>query len=494
MINLTSSQTSIKVGARVSRDINFRRGVKQGDPLSPLLFNLVVDELISNLNTDTDYGGTIVPGVKVAAMAFADDIVLLEDNEVKLPLLISKANLFMKKRGMMLNPKKCCVLVTATNNKRVFSRTKTDISVDGTPIRNITSIDSFRYLGFEYAATGIMKPNNTNLSIWLSRLERAPLKPDQKYHLLKFFVLPRLFYGLQSPRINGRILRETDRLIKYKLKHILHVSGHTPDHYLYARTKDGGLGIPHLRYTIPNILLKRLMGLESQLEDLPLKYIIQSERVQSFITRLRALAGVKPPEEHWRERIATAPYAKGIQCTSDDLASRVWLDNKPRGWSGRDYVRAVQLRTNNLATVGLPSNPVENRKCRGGCNKVETLCHVLQGCRVSHWPRVQRHNEAAKKVAKHCRDSGWEVLEEPHVRHRDGTLYKPDIVLDKGSDIVICDVQVSWEGDLSWETVYKNKKEVYDNNKFKEAASIKWPNREFSFYPLILGHEAPYPG
>ncbi|CAH1995337.1 unnamed protein product [Acanthoscelides obtectus] len=72
---LTTSETAIKVGGEQTGSIQIRRGVKQGDPLSPLLFNMVIDELLSQLN-DGSRGGTILPGVKVSAMASTSDIMI----------------------------------------------------------------------------------------------------------------------------------------------------------------------------------------------------------------------------------------------------------------------------------------------------------------------------------------------------------------------------------------------------------------------------------
>ncbi|KAK9747039.1 Reverse transcriptase (RNA-dependent DNA polymerase) [Popillia japonica] len=64
------------VGDKLTRKISFRAGVKQGDPLSPALFNAVLDGLITELN-EKQPRGTLSSSCKIAALAFADDLLLL---------------------------------------------------------------------------------------------------------------------------------------------------------------------------------------------------------------------------------------------------------------------------------------------------------------------------------------------------------------------------------------------------------------------------------
>lgn len=136
--------------------------------------------------------------------------------------------------------------------------------------------------------------------------------------------------------------------------------------------------------------------------------------------RLEDLIGDRPHPIYWAI-IKTGPITSGLELASDDSASRVWMDKKPAGWTGRDYTRAVQLRTANLLTAGLPSNPLDQRQCQAGCNKIESLsCHVLQGCKATPWDRITRHNHIVKKMTALCRSKGWSVSEEPHIRHTDG--------------------------------------------------------------------------
>ncbi|KAK9701487.1 hypothetical protein QE152_g30553 [Popillia japonica] len=109
---------------------------------------------------------------------------------------------------------------------------------------------------------------------------------------------------------------------------------------------------------------------------------------------------------------------------------------------------AVQLRTGNLATQGLPYMAPEHRGCRNGCPRTKSLSHVLQGCPLTHHERItKRHNELVAKVAKHARKKGWTTEVEPYVYHQDGQLYKPDLAIHQPDNtLVICDVQVCWEG------------------------------------------------
>ncbi|WP_353839211.1 reverse transcriptase domain-containing protein [Acinetobacter baumannii] len=55
-------------------------GVRQGCPLSPFLFNFVIDEIMEEcLKGTTESGVQVLPGDKLVDLDYADDIVLLFD-------------------------------------------------------------------------------------------------------------------------------------------------------------------------------------------------------------------------------------------------------------------------------------------------------------------------------------------------------------------------------------------------------------------------------
>ena len=69
----TDCRSVFCMDGKSTREIRMNSGVKQGCPLSPFLFNIVMDELIDELKAIS--AGLKVNRSKVPVMAFADDIV-----------------------------------------------------------------------------------------------------------------------------------------------------------------------------------------------------------------------------------------------------------------------------------------------------------------------------------------------------------------------------------------------------------------------------------
>ncbi|NXD46680.1 PO21 protein, partial [Copsychus sechellarum] len=70
--------TYIGKGTERIDPIKILTGVKQGDPMSPVLFNLALDPLLCKL--ETEGYGFHQGSLRITAMAFADDLVLLSDS------------------------------------------------------------------------------------------------------------------------------------------------------------------------------------------------------------------------------------------------------------------------------------------------------------------------------------------------------------------------------------------------------------------------------
>ncbi|CAM2114007.1 unnamed protein product [Caretta caretta] len=67
--------TRVWVGDKSTESILIRSGIKQGDPLSPILFNIAMDPLFTKL--ETEGSGFYVQGNSITSLAFADDMAIL---------------------------------------------------------------------------------------------------------------------------------------------------------------------------------------------------------------------------------------------------------------------------------------------------------------------------------------------------------------------------------------------------------------------------------
>lgn len=120
---------------RVSSKFPIRRGVRQGDPISPKLFNAGLEEVFKRLQWDTV--GLRVNGENISHLRFADDIVLISSDPVELQEMINQLNEESNKLGMKMNMKK---------TKVMFNKFSSEIEVQ-VNANKIEKVQQYVYLG-----------------------------------------------------------------------------------------------------------------------------------------------------------------------------------------------------------------------------------------------------------------------------------------------------------------------------------------------------------
>ena len=68
--------TRVKVNGFLSANIPLRRGVRQGCPLSPLLYVLIIEILALQFRKNPDIVGFTVGGENIVSMHYADDAII----------------------------------------------------------------------------------------------------------------------------------------------------------------------------------------------------------------------------------------------------------------------------------------------------------------------------------------------------------------------------------------------------------------------------------
>lgn len=233
------NSTTITHGNGSVFDLQIGRGVRQGDPLSPILFNCVLDEFLVTLD---QHRGVQIGDAVLHGLACADDCVFFAPNMQEAQCLLRSLDKFLRKRGMTLNPTKCQASIVAVlpHRKTLVTVTRGRMYIGPKFISNLGPLDVQKYLGRD-----------------CSRLLKAPLKPSQKLDILKHYLLPRYLFSLQSPVITKKTLRFADHVVRKTTKQAIHLPITSPNPVLYAPTSGDGLGLVNFEARVPSILHKR---------------------------------------------------------------------------------------------------------------------------------------------------------------------------------------------------------------------------------------------
>lgn len=115
-------------------------GVRQRDPLSPLLFNLVLDRALKRLSLDI--GFRIGDASKVTAHAFADNVVLCATTPAGLQSNLDAFVEGLRIAGLQLKPNKCLALslVASGRDHKVKLVTKPTFKMVRSMVRQVEAI------------------------------------------------------------------------------------------------------------------------------------------------------------------------------------------------------------------------------------------------------------------------------------------------------------------------------------------------------------------
>ena len=106
------------VGSLISAPFNVANGVRQGGIMSPVLFNVFIDDLSRTLHSMPF--GCYISNMCVNHLVYADDMVLLAPSPRALQGLIDTAAKYFVDNGLMINRKKTkCVAIIPQCNKEI---------------------------------------------------------------------------------------------------------------------------------------------------------------------------------------------------------------------------------------------------------------------------------------------------------------------------------------------------------------------------------------
>lgn len=183
---LNKTMVKVKVGNVLSREVQVNTGLRQGDTLSPIIFNLVLEKVIRMMNITPDEGVKL-DGTSISILAYADDIVLLGNNINTVKSLCERLIIAARRVGLQINEEKTEYM--EISRQRYRGQVEDFLKVGPYSFKNVSQ---FKYLG-----TMITKSN------------------DMEYEILKRIQMGNKSYYAMGNLLKSRILSKTLKVQLY---------------------------------------------------------------------------------------------------------------------------------------------------------------------------------------------------------------------------------------------------------------------------------------
>jgi len=156
-------------GDKISGEVAPNKGLKQGCPLSPLLYYLCTND-IGRFLTVQRGAATALDLVQVPHCAYADDIALTSNTAECSHFQLNEFHNYTRFKGLKLNTDKTKTMVFFSKDTSAIPT----FTYDGTPLELVTH---FKYLGFTLTRDGSMhtaaEKMADNLRLAIARVDRT---------------------------------------------------------------------------------------------------------------------------------------------------------------------------------------------------------------------------------------------------------------------------------------------------------------------------------
>ena len=182
------SQVKVITPYGLTEEIELKRGIKQGCPLSPLLFILFLEPLMKRI--ERAGLGANIKGTTLGILGFVDDLALVATNEETMKTEWDILSRFCKEWGMTISAEKSAIMCR---------KTKITLKVGDTAIPQLQGEECYKYLGVQFNMDSKTKKQALEIRdklidkrALLARMQlpaqivreciRVPLEPNHKLH------------------------------------------------------------------------------------------------------------------------------------------------------------------------------------------------------------------------------------------------------------------------------------------------------------------------
>ena len=201
------TSVSVQLGNKLSPFFTSKIGVRQGDNLSPTLFNIYVNEIPKLF--DQSCSPATFGEMKLSALLYADDLVLFSETNEGIQRAVDRLGEFCSKWCLNINTHKSKFICI----NKSHCKSSPSLHLGGFPL---SFVSSYKYLGLEVSDDGkteiMMKDLYQRALKVFFKLTRSlqPLpNPKILFHLFDGMIKPVLLYGCEIWMPTSLLVRES---------------------------------------------------------------------------------------------------------------------------------------------------------------------------------------------------------------------------------------------------------------------------------------------
>ena len=266
--------------------ISSNLGLKQGCPLSPMLFNLYIDDIKNIFDKKCD--PIDIQENDLYHFLYADDLVLLSNSPKGLQNSLDKLAEYAEAKGLTINIKKSKTMTFNLQGRLI----KNVFNIKGI---SLEPVNTFCYLGFEICPSGTVNHAMNSLRDKAGKAARPLMNAIAKFdlpvktsiQLFHTYVSPILLYNVENwSTLTDKKLKDykdsdlydninsskTDTMHRKYLKYILGLPKSSPNLAIYGETGETPLSLKGFRLmlnywkrliTLPNDSLAKIAYIEN---------------------------------------------------------------------------------------------------------------------------------------------------------------------------------------------------------------------------------------
>ena len=397
---MSSWNTLPTVNGHILGQVNIRRGIFQGDSLSPLLFVAALIPLTIILRK-TGFGyQTSKNAAKISHLLCMDDLKLYGKSAPELESLLNTVRIFSNDISKEFGLDKCATL-TIQRGSVVQAE---GINLTNNNIRGLNLEKSYKYLRIlqtdDIKHVQVKKKAASEYTKRVHKVLKSKLNGRNSIRAINSWAVPVIRYTAGIVDWTQAELEYLDRKTR-KLMTANHALQPQSDvDRLYLPRQTGGRGLIQVKQTVEeekralNDYIKN--STENYVKEVTKEEIPKVQETKKEYHKQE----INTRKERWQGKVRHGQYLKDIEGKVDCDNTWKWLTNGELKKETEGFIMAAQdqaLRTNAIKTK--IDRSANDSKCRLCKEKEETVDHLVSACsKIAQTDYKDRHNKVASML------------------------------------------------------------------------------------------------